>query len=717
MTYPDSALTLATMRASESESLFDQLNDAQKTCLQSLREAIDCDKGTGQPAESGQGPAATVDVLIGILETWLLDEEQKQSLTANPWDIFFLFAAADLLNYSQAPDIIQPGLMPYSQSPADPDSLWNDVVPSEPGLGIGAQELAHIIGMIHKGYFAGEDMGNAVAPAFACGSDVQVHIQFLAAGLRLAMGFNLTAPAALKQLAGLLPPVADIDAAKLLELFTVDAIGDHPHMQATILVRLRCSNPEVHRALKRYEAGLQRLLYHFNRIVRPRFLFTTVQFEITPQGYRPIDFKFSVDTSSALQLFAGKSLYKDRRVFLRELIQNAVDACNLRRMYDPGFAPWIGVEFSRDLSRIIVRDNGIGMSKQWIEKYFLNIGLSFYQSDEIVRADRDASIQFSFISQFGIGFLSSFLVARQVIIKTRQAGSKGFAITVSHIDDYFDVRMLEEEIPVGTEVTVVLKENRAQYCRSMEYRGYLKTNVRFLPIKIDFTDENGRLTTLGQEPLDYDAKNSWGTMLTTALDFNSSRGYLMMRVKENHEYIYDMETSRGGVSIFQDGIFINQLDDLLPDSAGEYVVGRLNLVGDEKCRLSMDRNRLLWEKDQLATVKKRVLHGVATIANRLLEISANQCPPENVRRNMVQKLRSFFDFNEVDDRIYDLLAPQLRIGVEDQFRLFIRIHHSRYEMLHNPTETSLNAHGYIFNWQQAVIEGLKQKGAGKAKNS
>ena len=384
-------------------------------------------------------------------------------------------------------------------------------------------------------------------------------------------------------------------------------------------------------------------------------------------------------------------------------------------MYDSGFIPLIGIEFSPDLSRIIVRDNGIGMSKQWIEKYFLNIGLSFYQSDEIVRADRDANIQFSFISQFGIGFLSSFLVAQQVIIKTRQAGSRGFVITVSRIDDYFDVRVLEEKIPVGTEVAVVLNENKTRYCRSLEYRGYLKTNVRFLPIKIDFTDENGHQTLLGQEPLNYDPKKSWGTMLTTGLEFTSSRGYVMMRVKENHEYIYDLETSRGGVSIFQDGIFINQVDDILPDSAAEYVVGRLNLVGGEKCRLSMDRNRLLWDKDQLGTVKKRVLYGLATIANRLLETSANQSPPENVQRNLLQKLRTFFDFNEVDDTIYNHLNPELRIGVEDQFRLFIRIHHSRYEMLHNPAAGASNAHGYIYNWQQNVVEGLKQKGAGKAK--
>lgn len=122
---------------------------------------------------------------------------------------------------------------------------------------------------------------------------------------------------------------------------------------------------------------------------------------------------------------------------------------------------------------------------------------------------------------------------------------------------------------------------------------------------------------------------------------------------------------------------------------------------------------LLWDKDQFEQVKKRVLYGLATIVNRLLEISAGQDPPENVHRNLIQKLGTFFDFNEVDDVIYDRLHPALRTGVQDQFRMFIRIHHSRYDMLHNPTNTFLNAHGYITNWQQAVIETLKEKGTGK----
>jgi hypothetical protein len=671
--------------------------------------------GGGAPPGAGlsQISIATPTPLIDILATWLLDDEQKQSLTASTWDIFFLYAAAFLLMLEGLPNDCSPWQKSSGPNPVGPVNLIDLLRTDSSAVGVTDAQQAEIIGKILEGYLAAGCMGEAVPPHLAYSSGVQVHIQFLAAGLRLAMGFNLAAPATAKELASLLPPGADVNDTELPGLFSVDSVGAHPHVQATVLVCLRCRHAEVHRALKRYEAVLQRLLYHLNRLVRPRFLFTAVQFEITPDGYRPIDFKFSVDTSSALQLFAGNTLYKDRRVFLRELIQNAVDACNLRRMYDSGFTSAIGIEFSPDLGKIIVRDNGIGMSRQWIEKYFLNIGLSFYQSDEIMRVNRDASIQLSFISQFGIGFLSSFLVAQQVIIKTRQAGSDGFLITVSHIDDYFDVRVLERKIPVGTQVTVILKENKTQYCRSLEYPGYLKTNVRFLPIKIDFKDENGARTILGQEPLNYAESIRWGTKLTTSLDFNSSEGYLLMRVKENHEYIYDLETSQGGVSIFQDGIFINQVDNLLPDSAGEYVVGRLNLVGDEKCRLSMDRNRLLWDKDQLVTVKKRVLYGLVTIVNRLLETSARQAPPENVYRNLIQKLGTFFDFNEVDDVIYDHLNPALRTGIEDQFRMFIRIHHSRYDMLHNPTTTSMNAHGYITNWQQAVIETLKEKGTGK----
>ncbi|MGA9264320.1 MAG: hypothetical protein WBV95_20325, partial [Desulfobacterales bacterium] len=97
---------------------------------------------------------------------------------------------------------------------------------------------------------------------------------------------------------------------------------------------------------------MQQLLEKLNQRVRPRFLYSDVLYEIEPDGYTPIDLKFTVDSSAGLQLFMGSRLYSDKRMFLRELIQNAVDACNYRRLGDHDYSPAIAIEFNGDVSTI-----------------------------------------------------------------------------------------------------------------------------------------------------------------------------------------------------------------------------------------------------------------------------------------------------------------------------------------------------------------------------
>ena len=689
-------------------SLYHQLDAKQKASLAQINSGLIAYE-TGTPLSSQLHTNGGLgDRIINILESWLLDEEQKRDLIANRWDIFFLYAAAYNLNCWQEGDA-KTGFRGEGQEDLENDGPSPEIFPARGSSDHRVDNRqAEIIGLITQG-MAVENINETLPPTVSYQSGIRVHVQFIAACLRLAAAFILDASAVREQILCLLPPMANFNRKRLADYFKVTAVGPHPHLQAAVRVSLQCSEAEVHRALKRYERSLQRLLSGLNRLVRPRFLFTTVHFEISPTGYQPIDLKFSVDTSSALQLFMGNTLYSDRRVFLRELIQNAVDACNMRKFFEPDVTPAISVDFNPDISAIKVRDNGIGMSKQWIEKYFLNIGLSFYQSDEIIRIDRDADIEFSFISRFGIGFLSCFLVAEKVVVKTRKSGEDGFVVTITNIDDYFDVRFLREEMPVGTEVTVVLKENSKRYSRSLEYLGYLKTNVRFLPIAVKVTDENGSPMLLGQEPMDYAEEIRWGTKFTAKLDYHSSRGYLLLRVIENSEYIYDLESSRGGISIFQDGIFITQVDHLLPENARNYIVGRLNLVGEEKCELSMDRNRIYWGKGQLAQTKNRIMAGIVTIANRLMEAIAQQAIPENIDQNLTRKLALFFDFNDVDDTVYDSLNPKLRIMVEDKFKLFIRANRYQFDLSRHKQSAGDNSHGYYYNWQQHFIDAFKMK--------
>ena len=473
----------------------------------------------------------------------------------------------------------------------------------------------------------------------------------------------------------------------------------------TIQVKFRCRHQEVHRALKHHERAVQRLLNSVNRSVRPRFLYSDVIYEIEPEGYAPVDMRFSVDSSAALQLFMGNRLYSDKRVYLRELIQNAIDACNLRRLEEADYEPSIFLNFNEDISVVTIRDNGIGMDRQWIEKYFLKIGISFYQSDDIRSRNKDARFDVSFISQFGIGFLSSFLVSDKIVIKTRKAGRPGLMITITDLEDYFDVRPLDIDFPVGTEVSVFLKPSAINYCRSLEYLGYLKTNIRFLSVPVDFENEAGKRIVIGKEPFAYKPDERTECEFIARLDFSSSEGYLLLRGKKPVDRIVSVETVKGGVSIFQDGIFVTQLDTLLPEGARGSVVGRINLLGEEKCELSMDRNRLFWTDSQKTEVKKKILHGLIDVADQMLDALDTQETPATTRQSILNILAIFFDFNRIDDEMHRRLHPSIREIVEKRFRDFVRI-----SFAHTTRKAHVpEADGYSEGWQQSIIASFRSR--------
>jgi hypothetical protein len=528
------------------------------------------------------------------------------------------------------------------------------------------------------------------------------------AAWQLARALDLDDEAARAALARRLPEGVAMAPAELTRHFDVLAMGPHRHFPGTIRVKIRCRHAEVHRALKRYETRLQAILNDLNRRVTPRFRFADCRFEIEPQGYTPVDLKFTVDSSAALRLFTGNRLYDDRRAFLRELLQNAVDACHLRQLVDRDYAPAITIRFQDDIRIVAVRDNGIGMDRQWIEKYFLQIGISFYQSSRIRRIDREPRLGLSFISQFGIGFLSSFLVAEKIIIRTRKAGSPGLMVTIRDLREYFDVRPLDGKTPVGTEVVLHLRPSRAKYCRSLEYIGYLKTNIRFLKVPVHLVDENGREMSIGMEQLAYPEDGARGTAFVASLDLPSSEGYLLLTAKKQTSYIQGIEPAHGGVSIFQDGIFVTQVETLLPEGARQHVIGRINLEGADKCELSMDRNRIYWSEARLRQIKQAVRRALANVANRLLAAVAAQDAPEATRTSISNQLAVFFDFNEVDDDIHAALCAPLRARVEKRFRDFVRIHFAHAIK----TAGRPAADGYGENWQQAILDGFLKRRRG-----
>ncbi len=655
------------------------------------------------------GPLTWADQSLETLASWLLDEEQKQLLALNPWDIFLLYASAYLCDTGLSDRTNGTfEINTYSGDPSTAASIYQRsrelILDHWKELGIGDAAIAAAIADVCGG-MGGDSPG--VGEESVGGGHVihgiATNATLLSCAVKLARDLNPQMPTTAAQVCRLLHSSKVSSIAQYRQSFSVVGTGPHPYLSGTIQVKIQCRDRDIHRALKHHERAVHRRLNQYNRITSPRFLYSEVIFEIDPDGYTPMDLKFSVDTSAALQLLTGNRLYSDNRVFLRELIQNAVDACNLRKKFEPTYEPSISVRFNDDVSIVTVRDNGIGMDRQWIEKYFLTIGISLYQSSEVRSANQRSRIDFSFISQFGIGFLSSFLVARKIIIKTRKAGQPGLMITIANLRDYFDVRLMSDEFAPGTEVTLHLKQSKINYCRSLEYAGYLKTHIRFLNVPVILENQDHQISMIGRDLLTYEDPKTADIDFIAPLEFDSSEGYVLLRAKKNVDHIFTIETARGGVSVFQDGIFVTQMDRLLPEGARQHVIGRINLKGEDKCALSMDRNRIFWTDAQLAGIKHAIRRGIASAVNRFIDAVDAQNVSPHTRQSIINNLAIFFDFNEVDDAIYQRLCEPIRTIVDRRFRDFVRIHFAHTHR----TEGIPEADGYSQIWQQRIVDSFR----------
>ena len=160
------------------------------------------------------------------------------------------------------------------------------------------------------------------------------------------------------------------------------------------------------------------------------------------------------DFDGLIQLLAGH-LYSEKKVFIRELIQNSHDAIQRRAAKDPDFNIENGrIDIYTDLSSepavIRFRDNGIGMSKEDLEDYLSSVGSSGTKTNREDAPD--------VIGQFGIGFLSGFVVAKNIIVNTKswhEADSpNGWSWQNSGRKEY-ELSSVEVE-KVGTDVAIYM---------------------------------------------------------------------------------------------------------------------------------------------------------------------------------------------------------------------------------------------------------------------
>jgi molecular chaperone HtpG len=207
--------------------------------------------------------------------------------------------------------------------------------------------------------------------------------------------------------------------------------------------------------------------------------------------------KINVQTENIFPIIK-KFLYSDHEIFLRELISNAVDATqklktlsSLGKYHGDMDDLTIEVLLDKKKKTLTVRDKGIGMTSEEVDKYINQI--AFSSAEEFVKKFKtksEAELN-ALIGHFGLGFYSSFMVSDKVEIfsKTYKKGGETKAVRWE-CDGSPEYTMEESDRKErGTEVVLHISDESKEYLEEYRILEMLKKYCKFLPVPIQFGTE------------------------------------------------------------------------------------------------------------------------------------------------------------------------------------------------------------------------------------
>ena len=200
--------------------------------------------------------------------------------------------------------------------------------------------------------------------------------------------------------------------------------------------------------------------------------------------------KINVQTENIFPIIK-KFLYSDTEIFLRELVSNAVDASQkLKTLSSLGeFKGEVGklqveVILDKEAKTITIRDNGIGMTGEEVDKYINQI--AFSGAEEFVQKYKDTDGAAAMIGHFGLGFYSSFMVSEKVEIRTlsHKEGSQAVSWTSDGTPEY-TLEDVEKETR-GTDIIMYVAEDSIEFLEEARINTILNKYCKFLPVDIKF---------------------------------------------------------------------------------------------------------------------------------------------------------------------------------------------------------------------------------------
>lgn len=212
-------------------------------------------------------------------------------------------------------------------------------------------------------------------------------------------------------------------------------------------------------------------------------------------------YEFKAEIKKLLDILVN-SLYTSKEIFIRELISNASDALEKIRFIslkseeyaDKNLPLEIKIKIDKDSKKLIFSDTGIGLT---IEEAIENLG-SIAKSgaeDFLKLISENKNEVNNIIGRFGVGFYSAFMVAKEICVKSKSYKSDSKPILwKSEGNGIFEAYEIEENIPRGTSVELLLKDDALEFLEKNTIVSAIKKHSNFISYPIYI--ENEKINTI-----------------------------------------------------------------------------------------------------------------------------------------------------------------------------------------------------------------------------
>lgn len=288
--------------------------------------------------------------------------------------------------------------------------------------------------------------------------------------------------------------------------------------------------------------------------------------------------------SNMLPLIASQQFYASWKVFIRELLLNAMDACNVRQALEWSwgteflemeqasqmrdvraiYEPRIDITYSSDTRLFTIEDNGVGINEYDLEHFIAQIGASYYTSTDFF----NQQLKYEPYSHYGIGLCSCFTVSKAVLIESKKDKVINTAWNISNPQDTAPVMakwfgesgqieyVISQKKTPGTRISIPVKPSYAPYIDLDFIVETIKHYMLTLPIPVNIRCDTKEVC-LSQPKAKWNyPMNELVGMNIIRVDNSLLEGYVAIYHPKHKGYFHKS-------TLYQQGVLVSDATDIL----------------------------------------------------------------------------------------------------------------------------------------------------------